>query len=476
MKHVWSVSLLTLAGQLSSANPLVIDQAAFKSNGGDVNDVVNSIRTHNEVLRAYSYNPPWLVVGDIGGCTATWLGDKDNWSYVLTAAHCVDYKGEVTNIDRTFTAWDGRVIASGPGTAYIPPERVNIPPDMGGASTDVAIMKLPTRALIMGQTGRPLDRPILNDALSEKDIDAILVGYGTWGVGDNVSGAYGPATGVRRLYARCRITSIFERECGIGATFQPVGPSASWARVAPGDSGSAWWQIRSYRAVIIATTNGGHSTLSTGARVAKYITWIRSRYPDARVLSEEKPQGCIVSLQTNDSYCLPAGERSPYSLPAWIYNHQVYVDAAPGTAVMLSDDDNLSYNRLATFVGTVENDKLKAVKAANGEMIDFSHPKSMRVLSNTTAVGCIVSLTSVDKYCLPAGQRSGYSLPSWIYAQEVQVEAVPGAAVMLSDVDNLSYNRIATFNGLVQNWELKKVKAANGEELDFSQPKSMRVL
>ncbi|OAR03634.1 hypothetical protein LLEC1_00915 [Akanthomyces lecanii] len=476
MIHVWGVSLLALAVRLSSANPLVIDQATFKSNGGDVNDVANSIRTHNRELREYSYNTAWLVVGDITGCTATWLGDKGNYSYVLTAAHCVDYEEEVTNIDRTFIAWDGRVIASGPGTAYVPPERVNRPPDMGGASTDVAIMKLPTRALMMDQTGRPLDRPILNDALSEKDIDTILVGYGTWGVGDNVNNAYGPATGIQRLYARSRITSTFERDYGIDAAFQPVGPSASWARVASGDSGSAWWQIRSYRAVIIATTNGGHSTRSTGARVAKYINWIRSRYPDARVLSEEKPQGCIVSLQTNDSYCLSAGERSPYSLPAWIYNHQVYVDAAPGTAVVLSDYDNLLHNRLATFVGTVENDKLKAVKAANGETIDFSYPKSMRVQSDTTAVGCIVSLTSVKKYCLPAGQRSGYSLPSWIYAQEVQVEAVPGAAVMLSDSDDLSYNRIATFNGLVQNWELKRVKAANGEELDFSRPKSMRVL
>ncbi|KAM3516123.1 hypothetical protein MY11210_000145 [Beauveria gryllotalpidicola] len=478
MKHVWSVLLVTLAARLSSANPIVIDQATFKSNGGDVNDVANSIKTHNEALRVESYNTPWLVVGDIGGCTATWLGDKDTWSYILTAAHCVDYSGgEETSADRTFTAWDGRVIASGQGTAYVPPQRVNIPPGMGGASTDIAILKLPTVNQIIGKTGRPLNRPLLNDALEENGIDVILVGYGTWGVGTDVSGSYWPATGARRLYARGRINQIFELDYGIGATFQPVGPSQSWARVAPGDSGSAWWQIRNNRPVIIATTNGGHDTLSTGARVSKYIAWIRSRYPDAQLSSAEKPQGCIVSLETNDTYCLPVGERSPYSLPDWIYNKQVYVDAAPGTAVMLSDLDNLSYGHTAKFVGTVENDQLKQVRADNGETLDFSHPKSMRVLEDTTAVGCIFDLASCGKYCLPAGQRSGYSLPSWIYARDVQVEAMSGAAVMLSDWDNLSYDRTAVFNDpLTQNWELKKVKAANGEVLDFSRPKSMRVL
>ncbi|PKF48679.1 hypothetical protein AT251_24350 [Enterovibrio nigricans] len=28
--------------------------------------------------------------------------------------------------------------------------------------------------------------------------------------------------------------------------------------------------------------------------------------------------------------------------------------------------------------------------------------------------GCIVSLETGAEYCLPVGQRSGYSLPSWI--------------------------------------------------------------
>ncbi|TQW00254.1 hypothetical protein V2A60_001354 [Cordyceps javanica] len=477
MKLSWIVSLGTLAAWPSSANPLVIDQATFKANGGDVNDIANSIKTHNDVLQSYSFNTPWLVVGDIGGCTATWLGDKDNYTYVLTAAHCIDYKGEVTYVDRKFTAWDGRVIAGGRGIAYVPPQRIKVPEGMGGASTDIAILEIPTLLQIVGHSGRPLERPILNDALDENGLDVIFVGYGVWGVGTQQSGLYGPATatGTHRLYARGRIDRIFESDYGIGATYQPTGPSANWGRVAPGDSGSAWWQIRKNRPTIVATTNGGHGTLSTGARVSKYIGWIQSKYPDVRRSSTEGPRGCIVSVKTNDAYCLTVGQSSGYSLPSWIYDQQVYVRADPGTAVQLSDYDNLSYNRLAKFDGTVENSQLKAVKANNGQTLDFSHPHSMRVVASTTALGCIVSLTSVELYCLPKGKSAGYSLPSRIYGHDVQAEG-SAAGVMLSDWDNLSYNRIATFNKLVQNWELKKVRAVNGEVLDFSRPKSMRVV
>ncbi|QUO30528.1 trypsin-like serine protease [Burkholderia cenocepacia] len=461
----------------SSAHAVVIDEATFKYFGGETADVANSIKTHNEKLRAFSYETPWLAVGSIRDCTATWLGDKSDWSYVLTAAHCVDYQGTETPTNRTFTAWDGRVIASGSGTAYVPPQRVNRPTGMGGASTDIAILKLPSRNPIVDDAGRPLDRPILNDVMTEKGLDVIFVGYGSWGVGTNGSGAYAPATGERRLYGRSRISSLFELDHGIDANYQSAGPSALWARTAAGDSGSAWWQIHDGKPVIIATTNGGHETESTGARVSKYVDWVKSIYPEVRVLSTERTQGCIVSLKTGAKYCLPVGAWSGRRLPSWIYGQDVYVDAAPGSAVSLSDQDNLiSSDRVATFVGTVENGGLKQVKAVNGQTLDFSRPQSMRVTRDTTPVSCIVSLTSGAKYCLPVGQRSGITLPSWIYAHEVQVQAAPGTAVALSDTDNFAYSRIATFPGLVQNWELKKVRAWNGEDLDFSRPKSMLVI
>lgn len=193
-------------------------------------------------------------------------------------------------------------------------------------------------------------------------------------------------------------------------------------------------------------------------------------------ITSENIQGCIISLETNEKYCLKIGQRSGYTLPAWINKHQVYVQADEGTHVTLSDWDNLSYNRIANFVGTVENKNLKSVKAANGQNLDFSHPRSMRVGANNTPLGCIRSIDGKNKYCMPKGERSNYILPNWIKGKEVYVDASYGVKVMLSDWANLSYNRIASFVGTVENHALNNIKANTGKYLNFSRPKSMRVL
>ncbi len=97
-------------------------------------------------------------------------------------------------------------------------------------------------------------------------------------------------------------------------------------------------------------------------------------------------EGCIISLETGEKYCLKVGERSGYSLPSFIYKHEVDVVAAPGTGVMLSDWDNLSYNHLAVFTGYTPNQELESVKAYNGQFLDFSAPKSMRVVAKEQAI------------------------------------------------------------------------------------------
>ena len=105
-------------------------------------------------------------------------------------------------------------------------------------------------------------------------------------------------------------------------------------------------------------------------------------------LANEQPQedmeveACIVDIaDESNKYCLPAGKRSGYSLPSNIYNKQVRVEVKNGLAVMLSDWDNLSYNRLGVFYENTSNSELKSVPAWNGQTLDFSHPRSMRVLS-----------------------------------------------------------------------------------------------
>ena len=204
-----------------------------------------------------------------------------------------------------------------------------------------------------------------------------------------------------------------------------------------------------------------------------------SRPHSMRVVASGKPaaQACIKSRETGEQYCLSAGQRSGYSLPAHIYGHEVDVIAPNGLGVMLSDWDNLSYNRLAVFTGNTGNAQLENVHARNGQYLDFSAPRSMRVVEVEKAPeACIISRQTSERYCLPAGQRSGYSLPRWIYNHQVDVEAPQGLGVMLSDFDNLSYNHLAVFTGNVPAEDRTHVLAYNGQYLDFSHPHSMRVI
>ena len=196
---------------------------------------------------------------------------------------------------------------------------------------------------------------------------------------------------------------------------------------------------------------------------------------NAQSLEVNEPKGCIVSLDTGDKYCLSPGENSGYSLPTWIRSHNVYVQAAEGTSVTLSDWDNLSYNRTASFEGTTSNSQLENVMAANGQRLDFSNPRSMRVAKSNSPLGCIISRDTSAKFCLVPGGNSGYSLPDWIRSHDVYVQAAEGTSVTLSDWDALSYSRTASFEGTTSNSQLENVMAANGQRLDFSNPRSMRV-
>ncbi len=68
---------------------------------------------------------------------------------------------------------------------------------------------------------------------------------------------------------------------------------------------------------------------------------------------------------------------------------------------MLSDWDNLSYNRLAVFDRFTGNEDLKNVKPYNENYLDFSKPRSMRVLaSENYPEGCIVSRQTGERFCL----------------------------------------------------------------------------
>lgn len=276
-------SLLLLGfAQIASSGAIVVNEQAFKNYGGDPANIAGTIARANQPLVDRSYAAPFFVVGNIGNCTATWLGEADGYSYILTAAHCTesDQRGGAVPVKRTFVAWNGTVIAGGDGWRYLHPYRLSIPATMGGASTDIAVLKLPRKATPVDDQGKPVSSPILYDGRSELNNTVRFAGYGTWGVGDTL-GPWAPLKGPRRASASSVITGIWEGDHGIGAAYEPRGNTAYWSRVSSGDSGSAWWQQHLGYWQIIATTNGGHTTLSTGARVSRYVPWLKGLFPGA---------------------------------------------------------------------------------------------------------------------------------------------------------------------------------------------------
>lgn len=114
------------------ANAMVINLNIFVANGGDIDNVAQTINYANLELRKRNYTTPYFTVGKILGCTATWVGNDDaGWAYILTAAHCVPYGDLETATNTHFRAWDGTIIAQGEGTIYVHENRINRPVGMG---------------------------------------------------------------------------------------------------------------------------------------------------------------------------------------------------------------------------------------------------------------------------------------------------------------------------------------------------------
>jgi hypothetical protein len=277
----------------SSAYAVVISDDVFTRNGGNLGNIPGTIAKAMEPQRQDSFSPQFLAVGRISsGCTATWIGDSPDKksSFFITAAHCVEMMNP-TNFWATFTDWAGRDVtpSDGTGSYVLGPYRNPIPPGMGGASSDIAVVTLPKTADILDAKGLPIAPPILYDGSDEMLNTVWFAGYGLWGTGTGDGNeSYLPADGYygRRADGASKISSIFESDFGIGAGFNPTKGGDSWAHTATGDSGSAWWQMHDGAWNIIAVTNGGNVTISTGARVSKYANWIRSIYPQARFSSD----------------------------------------------------------------------------------------------------------------------------------------------------------------------------------------------
>ncbi|WP_320534957.1 trypsin-like serine peptidase [Robbsia andropogonis] len=290
-----TMRLTMLAGLIvvsAKASAIIISDDVFIKNGGHLDNIAGTINTAMAPMVAKSKEAQFDAVGHLGNCTATWIGDSSDkaLSFILTAAHCVegDRSKATGSISRNFTDRHGTVTAGGEGTFYLGLYRTNKPAGFGGASTDIALLALPKHADIVGEDGKPVAPPVLYDGKSERGNSIWYVGYGSWGVGKTgSSGSYKCLLNACRASGTSKIDRIFEAEHGIGASFNPKIGGEFWSRLAPGDSGSAWWQRHDNRWAIVGVTNGGNDIFSTAARASKYVEWIRTVYPQVRVASHD---------------------------------------------------------------------------------------------------------------------------------------------------------------------------------------------
>lgn len=251
--------------------------------------------------------------------------------------------------------------------------------------------------------------------------------------------------------------------------------------------------------------NDGEKTISRGYKksfVSDGQTWKESDVLDTR--EARKPEQFGVPVTTLVGYYDPKGTLSSYIYPAmygaygFTYSDdsenlsgndcQLQVDTKEGqlrfklanhrmnSSVMNKFHINVLTESQPTQASLVCNNKVLDTQTLTPAPEGLTYTVNGRALPAKEYEGCIVSVKTGQRYCLPVGQRSGYSLPDWIVGQEVYVDSGAKAKVLLSDWDNLSYNRIGEFVGNVNPTDMKKVKAWNGQYLDFSRPRSMRVV
>ncbi len=315
---IGSVILLALS---SAAHALVISDEVFQKNNGSLSDIKGTIDKAYAPLAKKSYSYPFLNVGNIrtssSFCSASWLGEDEKNTYILTAAHCVENGKDLTiRWHGQFYNWNNEMVAR-EGEVHIHPYRLNRPEGHGGASTDVAVIVAQKVKPMLDDRKQPAQQPWLYDGTSELNQVVDFVGYGVWGIRKTgAQASLSPAFAQRRAWGQNYINGIWEADHGIGASFFPEKDPKAWTNVGSGDSGSAWWQKQQGFHTIIAVTNGGNANSSTGARISKYIDWIKSIYPHAQTLQEKTTITAISGVTLPDfSRELTAGSVA-YTVPS----------------------------------------------------------------------------------------------------------------------------------------------------------------
>ncbi|CAE6937708.1 hypothetical protein ACOMICROBIO_GDFFDHBD_03002 [Vibrio sp. B1REV9] len=476
-----------------NAEAITISTQYFIDHGGSLDDVESTLPRVVKPLYDKSLDHGFLSVVHTEHCTATWLGDSgDGYSFFLSAAHCFDGSEEGLPINESIFDWSGKLIASGDGVAYIPKERL----ETETPQTDVAILKLPKTGEIVSISGDVVEAPYLYDGSSEEQIKVAFVGYGGIGLGMSDFDSLHAIDKMQRFYGESEITALTvneRRNLLVGYDASGLFYENQWARLSSPsnyhdreitDAGAALWKQDLHGWVVVGVADG-RSPISeqfgeqiSNVRIHSYINWIQSVFPEVKLNSEveqkEPPQGCIVRVDTGDKYCLGVNEWSGYSLPKQFAGHEVYVHADQGTMVLLSDWDNLSYNHIAGFQGTVNTENLRNVQAWNGKLLNFDKPRSMKVASTPNVpFGCIIS--GDLKYCLTADKKLS-KVPEWLKGKEVYIQADSKVQVQLSNMEQPKPDDFVSFTGTVDTNKLKNVSTDSGELIDLSMPSFIKVV
>ncbi|OWQ88792.1 hypothetical protein CDN99_15030 [Roseateles aquatilis] len=271
-------------------------------------------RTLEDRLKQVSRATRFLAVGHahIGAagkrCTATWLGERDNRTYLLTAAHCVPRSEGTVELptQAEFFGWNGVKWAGGQGVVhYLPPRRGHTIRDLD-EDTDIAVLELATLVPAVGRDGVALDPPLIYDGDNEGSQTVDFVGYGRTGkaggvlAGAEPGGAHAP-NGFRRQWGRSGPPEVSPRS--LRALRDDT--AENWAETSPGDSGSAWWQTHGGYPVIVATTCCGSRETdskgdSVGARLSPRVDWLRARAPVVRTWSERLTVSTLAPFVSRD--------------------------------------------------------------------------------------------------------------------------------------------------------------------------------
>lgn len=286
--------VFALAGIITTAaQAVVINEQVFIKNGGDINRMQDTLTKGYEPLRQATYQQPFHLVGMVTtvGCTGTWLGESEDYTWVLTAAHCYGNWESTRPIGESFstnTPTGSVTWAEGESYVYIPQERL----ETGSGGSDIALVKIPTIKSMVDSNNKAGVQPVIYDNNNVLNKNVEFAGYGFWGVGRDVSGNYVPRPLPRRAWGMSKITEVSTENNLLMTTFEPSGETDLWARPDRMDSGSAWWQDHNGMKMIIATTRGPisweNSDITEGVALAKYAKWIQSIYPGAQLFTQQK--------------------------------------------------------------------------------------------------------------------------------------------------------------------------------------------